>query len=582
MLYVKTKLIRPLVISAVFFIPPTPILSLAKKPASGYCEKIAILKKIRNFFLVPLMFLTMLGCGDPALKIDYAHDGVPTTGDTIVVGSIADASTLIPIIAADSASHDICGLVYNGLIKYDKDLNIVGELAESWEIQEDGLVIVFYLRKGVKWHDGYPFTAHDVKFTYEKLIDPNVRTPYSGDFLRIESLEMVDIYTIKVRYKEPFSPALASWGMWIIPKHLLENEDLNTTKYGRSPIGTGPYKFVRWKSAQRIDLIANEDYFQGRPYIDRYVYRIIPDTATIFLEIQAQGVDMMGLTPLQFKRQTQNSFFKSHYTKFQYPAFGYTYLGFNLLDDRFKDKRIRQAINLAIDKQELIEGVLMGLGRVCTGPFVPESWAYNKNVAPKEFNPDRARALLNGIGWKDSDQDGWLDKDGKIFEFTILTNQGNELRQRAAEIIQRRLKQIGIKVKIRIVESSVFLTEFVNKKRFETILMGWGLSRDPDSYDIWHSSKTREGEFNFISYKNEEVDKLLEEGRRVFDTSERAKIYHRVHEILYDDQPYVFLWVADSLPIVHKRFKGIEPSAAGIGYNFIKWYVPEGQQKYER
>ena len=543
------------------------------------------MQKNNNMYIWPLklsavfLCLFLLGCDSRPL-IDYSKDGIVSSGDTIVVSSIADATTLIPIVAADSASHDICGLIYNGLIKYDKDLNIVGELAKSWEIKEDGKVIIFHLRDDVKWHDGAPFKADDVEFTYKSLINPNVITPYGGDFLKVKSFEILDSYTIKISYKEPFSPALSSWGMWIMPKHILEREDLNTTKYGRNPIGTGPYKFLKWKSAQRIDLIANEDYFKGPPFIDRYIYRIIPDTATTFLELQTEGVDMMGLSPLQYTRQTDNDFFKNRFNKFRYPSFGYTYLGYNLLNEKFKDKRVREALNLAVDKKELINGVLMGLGRVCTGPFVPESWAYNENVTPLQYDLEKAKELLKEAGWSDTDNDGLLDKDGDMFKFTILTNQGNELRMRAAEIIQYQLSKLGIKVKIKVVEWSVFLTEFINKKRFEAILMGWGLGRDPDNYDIFHSSKIKEGEFNFVSYKNKEVDSLLDEGRRVFDQQKRADIYHKVHKALYDDQPYMFLWVADSLPIVHKRFKNIRPTANGIGYNFIKWYSPKDQQKY--
>ncbi len=539
-----------------------------------------------NIFILPLklsavfLCLFLLGCDSRPL-MNYSKEGQVSYGDTIVVSSIADATTLIPIVTGDSASHDISGLIYNGLIKYDKDLNIVGELAKSWDIKEDGKVIIFHLRSDVKWHDGKAFTADDVEFTYKSLVNPDVITPYGGDFLKVESFEILDSYTIKISYKEPFSPALSSWGIWIMPKHILENENLNTTKYGRNPIGTGPYKFLKWKSAQRIDLIANEDYFDGRPYIDRYIYRIIPDTATTFLELQTEGVDMMGLSPLQYTRQTDNDFFKARFNKYRYPSFGYTYLGYNLLNEKFKDKRIRQALNLAVDKNELIEGVLMGLGRICTGPFVPESWAYNKNVTPCKYDLEKAKELLKEAGWSDTDNDGLLDKDGVSFEFTILTNQGNELRMRAAEIIQYQLSKLGIKVKIKVVEWSVFLTEFVNKKRFEAILMGWGLGRDPDNYDIFHSSKTKEGEFNFISYNNKEVDSLLDEGRRVFDQGKRADIYHKIHKALYNDQPYMFLWVADSLPIVHKRFKNIHPTANGIGYNFIKWYSPRDQQKYK-
>jgi len=504
----------------------------------------------------------------------------PVFGDAYVAAGIGDARTLVPILADDSASGTIVGMVFNGLVKYSKDIELIGDLAESWEVQDEGLTIVFHLQKGVRWHDGHPFSAEDVKFTYEKLIDPEVPTPYSGDFKKVKSLEILDDYTVKVTYKEPFSPGLASWGMPIMPKHILEEEDLFTSAFSRNPVGTGPYKFRRWLSGNRIDLVSNHDYFEHRPYIDRYIYRIIPDPASMFLELLTQGVDSIGLTPLQYKRHTETNTFKRNFQKFRYPAFGYTYLGYNLNDNRFKDKRIRQAIAYAVDKQEIIDGVLLGLGRICTGPFVPESWAYNKGVKSFPYDPQRARELLKEAGWIDSDGDGWLDKDGGTFEFTIITNQGNEQRKQTAEIIQHRLKSIGIKVNIRILEWAVFLDKFVKERQFEAIILGWGLSRDPDCYDIWHSSKTKPGEFNFINYSNPEVDRLLEEGRRIFEREKRRQIYHQVHEILYEEQPYLFLYVADALPAVHERFRGIEPAPLGIGYNFIDWYVSQAQQRY--
>ncbi|MBU1062260.1 MAG: peptide-binding protein [Candidatus Omnitrophica bacterium] len=506
----------------------------------------------------------------------------PHYGDAIVVGSIGEPRSLVPILASDSASGAICGLVFNGLIKYDKDLNLVGDLAETWEVSEDGLEITFYLRKGVRWHDGKPFTSKDVEFTYKSLIDPNVRTAYAGDFQMVERLEIIDDYTLKVFYKEPFSPGLSSWGMNMMPKHLLEGEDLNTTGFNRSPIGTGPYKFEVWKTGEKVELLSNHDYFEGRPCIDRYIYRIIPDQATLFLELRAEGVDYISLTPLQFKRQTESRFFKDNFQKFNFPSFGYTYLGYNLKDPKFRDIKVRQAINYAVNKEEIIRGVLLGMGRVSTGPFIPESWAYNNEVRAAEYDPGKARLLLKEAGWSDTDGDGILEKDGVRFSFTIITNLGNNQRKLTAEILQKRLKEVGIDVKIKIIEWSTFVSEFIDKRRFDAVLLGWGLSLEPDMYDIWYSAKTKEGEFNFVGYSNQEVDKLLLEGRRTFAQEERAGIYRRIHEILYEEQPYLFLYVPDALPIIHGRFKGIEVGPGGIGHNFIKWHVPEGEQRYTR
>lgn len=471
-------------------------------------------------------------------------------------------------------------MVFNGLVKYDKDINLVGDLAESWKIEKEGTEITFFLKKNVYWHDGHPLTAHNVEFTYQKLIDPKVKTPYSGDFERIASFEVIDDYTVKVTYREPFSPALSSWGMCIMPKHILENEDLNSTKFSRHPIGTGPYKFKSWKTQEKIELTLNRNYFEGRPYIDRYIWRIIPDQATIFLELQIQGADSAGLSPLQFLRQTDRTFFKKHYRKFRLPSFGYTYLGYNLEDPKFKDKRVRQALNYAVDKEEIIKIVLLGFGRVSCGPFVPESWAYNEKVKPYSYNPKKAKTLLGQAGFSDTDHDGWLDKDGKIFEFTVITNQGNDARIKTLEIIQRRLKEVGVKVNIKVLEWSVFLSEFVDKRNFEAVLLGWSLGRDPDNFDIWHSSKIKEGEFNFIGYKNEEVDELLLSARRTFNQEERRGYYQRIQEIIYDEQPYMFLYIPDSLFILHSRFRGIKPAPIGIGYNFIEWWVPRDEQRY--
>jgi len=504
----------------------------------------------------------------------------PAFGDIIVEGSIGDASNLIPILSSDSTSHQIAGLVYNGLVKYDKDLKIVGDLAESWEISPDGLAIVFHLRRGVKWHDGHPFTAQDVFFTYKTTIDPKTPTAYAGDFLKVKKVAILDDYTLRVSYDKPFAPALMSWGSPILPRHLLEGKDITSSPLSRRPIGTGPYRFKEWLSGQKIVLVANTDYFEGRPFIDGYIMRIIPDTATMFLELRANGIDQMGLTPLQYTRQTENNLFRKHYNKYRYLSFSYVYMGYNLKNPLFADKRVRQAIAHAVNKEEMIQGVLLGLGKAATGPYKPGTWAYNPQVRSYPYDPQQAKALLAAAGWKDKDGDGILDKDGRPFTFEIITNQGNEVRAKCAEIIQKQLADVGIKVKIRVLEWAAFVNDFINKRRFEATILGWTIPQDPDLYDVWHSSKTGPEELNFISFKNEEVDRLIEKGRGVFDQKERKKYYDRIQEILAEEQPYLFLYVPDALPMVHARFRGIAPAPQGITYNFIKWYVPKAEQKF--
>ncbi|MEN6318393.1 MAG: peptide-binding protein [Syntrophaceae bacterium] len=541
------------------------------------------MKRIKNIIVIIVIILqiTICGCSEKeqgSVSRNLSDSG-PAYGDIIVEGSIGDASNLIPVLSSDGTSHGIAALIYNGLVKYDKDVNIVGDLAESWDVSKNGLVITFHLRKGVKWHDGHPFTAGDVLYTYQVTIDPKTPTPYAGDFLKVKKVEVLDDHTFRVTYDKPFAPALMSWGSAILPKHLLAGKDITTSPLARHPIGTGPYIFKEWIPGQKIVLISNPDYFEGRPYIDGSIMRIIPDTATMFLELRANGIDRMNLTPLQYTRQTENNLFRKSFNKYRYLSFSYTYLGYNLKNPLFTDKRVRQAIAYGINKDEIIEGVLLGLGKEATGPFKPGTWVYNPNVETYLYNPEKAKELLAAAGWKDTNGDGIVDNNGQPFVFEIITNQGNEIRAKCAEIIQRRLAEIGIKVKIRVLEWAAFVNDFINKRRFDATILGWSIPLDPDIYDVWHSSKTGPQELNFISYKNEEVDKLIEMGRGTFDQEKRKKYYDRIQEIIAEEQPYLFLYVPDALPIVHARFRGVEVAPLGIGHNFIKWYVPKEEQK---
>jgi peptide/nickel transport system substrate-binding protein len=540
------------------------------------------MRVLRLLIFLSLIIVLIVACGKkPAADITQPlSDKKPAYGDILVHGDIGDASNLIPLLASDSASHNIAGMVYNGLVKYDKDMNIVGDLAESWEISQNGLVITFHLRKGVKWHDGYPFTSADVLYTYQVTIDPKTPTAYAGDFLKVKKVEALNDYTFRVTYAKPFAPALISWSNAILPRHLLSGKDITKSTLARHPVGTGPYMFKEWVAGQKIALVSNPDYFEGQPYIDGRITRIIPDSATMFLELRAQNIAMMGLTPLQYTRQTENNLFKNNFNKYRYLSFAYTYLGYNLKNPLFTDKRVRQAISYAINKNEIISGVLLNLGKPANGPYKPGTWAYNDKVKIYDYNPKKARELLHEAGWTKLNSEGILEKDGKPFIFEIVTNQGNETRQKCAEIIQRQLKEIGIIVKIRVLEWSAFVTDFINKRRFDSVILGWTIPLDPDAYDVWHSSKTAPEELNFISYKNPEADEMLEKGRSTFDQKERKKYYDRFQEILAEDQPYTFLYVPEALVIIHKRFRGIQPAPIGLEHNFIKWYVPKDEQKY--
>ncbi len=523
--------------------------------------------------LIFSLFFILFSCSSKQQEI--VTDTNNKYGDMYVSASMADAIYLNPILASDSASSTINSYVFNGLLKYDKDLNLVCDLAQSYEVLNNGLTVLFKLKQDIKWHDGIPFNVYDVKFTYEKLIDEKTRTPFSSDYLMIKKFTIIDDYTFSVEYNEPFAPILESWCIGIIPKHIFETEDINTSKYNRLPIGTGQYKFEKWITDQKIVLEANPDYYEGKPYIEKYLFRIIPDQSVQFLELRNETIDEITLTPDQWNAY---SIFFEKYDKYAYPAFSFTFLGFNLTKAPYNNIKFRQAINYAINKQDIIDGVLSSKAKTANGIFPPQSWAY-KEIKPFEYNPQKALELLLSIGFS-KNSSGQLEYNGNEFEINIITNQGNKSRELTAQIIQEQLKKIGLTVNIRILEWSTFINQYVNEKKFDALILGWNTAVDPDQFSLWHSSQSNKGQYNFMSYKNNDVDDLIVKARTTFNKEKRIEFYHEIQDIMREDPPCIFLYYPQNLVAVHKRFNDVELANAGIGWNFNKWWVESKDIKY--
>jgi len=539
---------------------------------------------LRFTVIILFSFLLLAACGEsgpatPVKPVMLAEiSASPESGGKFIEASIGEPSNLIPILASDSASHDIASQIYVGLLKYDKNINLVPYAAESFSVEKGGKLIKFKLRKDIFWTDGVQLTAEDVEFTYRLTIDPKTPTPYATNFKAVKTFRLTGRFSFEVEYEEPYAKALVSWATDILPKHVLEGEDLLNTKYSREPVGAGPYLLKKWEPGTQVILEANPHFFEGQPYIETVVYRIIPDLSTQFLELKAGNIDTMGLTPLQYLYQTSGPGWDRSFNKFEFLSSGYTFLGFNMKHPFFKDVRVRQAIDYAIDRREIVKGVLYGLGEVANGPYKPGTWQYDKDVKPRPYDPEKARKLLADAGWIDSDGDGILDKDGTPFAFSIMTNQGNTQRIKTGVILQQRLGEIGILVHLRTIEWAAFTKEFVNKGRFDAIILGWNILQDPDIFSVWHSSMAVDGGLNFTRYTNARLDDLLVRGRKMVGQEQRKPIYDEVQQILHDDVPYCFLYVAKALPIVQARVQNIKAAPAGIAYNFTKWWIPTSYQ----
>ena len=480
---------------------------------------------------------------------------------TLQLTTATNPARLNPILATDSSSSEIAGFLFNGLVKYDKDSStIIGDLAEKFYFK-DNVTLVFNLRKNVKWHDGAEFSAKDVLFTYQTLMSDKIASPYSANFRFVKTVNIVDKYTVEVIYKQAYFKALDTWMMGILPEHLLKDEDnLMSAKFNTAPIGTGPYKLEQLEHSKNIILAAFNDYFEGRPKIDKISFHVIADPMTRFLMLKSQATDIGNLEPMDYERQLHKDFF-SKFNIYEEITHSYTYLGFNLRLKKFQDPRVRKALSLAIDRQEIVDILFLKHAKVCTGPFLPGTAAFNEKVKAPTQDIKKAIVLLEEAGYNASNP----------FTFEISTSNSSSIRPYAAQILQHQLKKVGVVVKLRVMEWQAFLNMVVFPHKFDSVLLGWSLSSTPDPYMFWHTDNDKQGGFNLIGYNNPKMDKMIEESQSMIDRKRLGKTWKEMFQIIADDNPYLFLYIPNSITAVNKEIKNVEPSLSGIWHNYIQW-----------
>jgi len=461
---------------------------------------------------------------------------------------------------------------------------------------EHNPVLIFNLRPNVKFHDGHVFDADDVRFTYEAIMNPKNLSPRVSDYEPVKSVEVLGPLTVRIVYKRLYSPAIGTWAMGILPEHLLnaqrlkeealalgkdpETYSMRQSRFNRQPVGCGPFTFREWKSDQFIGLNAFEGYWEGPPNYKRYVMRIIPDLLTQEMEFYAGTLDAYNVQPHQVKRLADDPRFQS----FSGTSFGYTYIGYNMLRPPFDDVRVRRALGLAIDVNKIINYVLYGQGENITGPFVKQTDYYDHKIPPLPYDPQGAVKLLEEAGFT-KNKAGWLERDGKPFQFTLITNSGNDIRKAVLAIAQDAWRQIGIDVRTDLLEWSVFIQERVDKKDFDAVVLGWQMGITPDLYQVWHSSQTHPYQLNFVSFKNKRADELIIKIRREYNHAKQVAYCHELHKIIAHEQPYTFLYVGKWTAVLDKRvvikdfdedgnmlYKKIKPTKTGsYTFHFNKW-----------
>jgi ABC-type transport system substrate-binding protein len=452
------------------------------------------------------------------------------------------------------------------------------QLGELLPALEHNPVLTFHLREGVRFHDGHVLDASDVRFTWRAFMDPRNLSPRTSDFEPVKDVEVVDARTVRVVYKRLFSPAVYVWSSYgILPEHVAgdaalaremdrrgvtgtarERFGLREAGFSRSPVGTGPFRFVEWRSDDLIRLARNDHYFEGPPEYREYTLRILPDLLTQELEFRAGAVDMYPAQPHQAARFRRDP----RYQAFSAVGFGYSYLGYNLRSELFQDAEVRRALGMAIDVEQIIRYVLWGEGERVTGPFAIQTEWYDRSVAPLPYDPAGAEALLAQRGWRRG-PDGILAKDGRRLAFTLITNNGNPQRKAIAAIAQDAWRKIGIDCQVQLFEWAVFLKDFINTGKFDAVVLGWSTGIDPDQYQIWHSSQIGGQRLNFTAYASPEVDRLTEAIRREYDRERQIALARALHRTIARDQPYTFLFAGRGTTVLDRRIVMVERTPEG-------------------
>ena len=516
------------------------------------------------------IFICLLSLSTVACEVTEPKDP-----NTLLYHLNSEPDTLNLLTATDAYAGRINDLLFDSLIKRNKkSLEFEPKVARSWEISDDQQTYTFHLRQDVQWHDGKPLTADDVIFTFERIMDEKVDAPHLRVYYKdIAKVEKIDDFTVRFTYAVPYFKALEFvGGIPILPKHIFsDGKNFNSHPANRAPIGNGPYRFVEWKTGKHILLERNENYWDHEhiPALKKILFKVVPDDTVTLQTLKKGDLDLASLRPIQWVRQTDSEKFQKNFVKHQYYTPSYRYIAWNLRNPLFQDKRVRKALAHLINRQAVVDKLEFGLGKITTGPFWVFGYEYNHKVPPIEFNPQEAKRLLEEAGWVDENHDGIREKDGKKFEFELLIPAGADFYVRLASILKKDFAEAGIELKIRTMAWATFVQQ-INSRKFDAVSLAWSFGFDEDPYQVWHSSQSDQGS-NFVGFKNTEADQIMTQARQTFDKRERAQLYQRLHEILYEEQPYAFLYTGPALVARNRRFTHVEVYKGGL--DILEWKV---------
>lgn len=473
-------------------------------------------------------------------------------------------------------SNVINEIIFPGLTRWNADMKAEPYLAKSWTVSEDGLTWTFNLQENVKWHDGQPFTANDVAFTFNEIVlKKEVGANHASDFQAVQEVVVKDQHTVEFKMKQPSAslPSYLTYYTGIIPEHIFKGVakpfELNSFNKEK-PIGTGPFKVEKFVPGSYVQLVANPDYFEGKPKLKSIIFKVVPDNNAQLAQILAGDIQMLsiedpavvdklkGQPNLDIVTVTQNVYY---------------FVALNQENPFFTDKKVRQALQLAIDRKAMIQNLTKGFGEVATGPIPPlQKTFHNSSVERWDYNPEKAKQLLKEAGWTPG-PDGILVKDGKKFSFKMETGQIRQLVP-ATLLVQQYWKAIGVDAQPDVTDWNTYIQNVIVKRQYNASLAWWSTPADPDVWPYYASSQAGKG-FNIPGYKSATIDKLLDDGRTARTEADRVKVYNELQKVLADELPYLYLWYPQGIVALNKQVQGTgEGNYAVRALYTHKWFVP--------
>lgn len=505
-------------------------------------------------------------------------DAAKNRTDTLIVGTTDPKGEFVPIYSSTLYDSWVNKLVFDGLISNNEKGEAVPNVAESYEVSEDGKTYTFKLNKGIKFTNGQELTAKDVAFTFTSICDPGYDGPRmdavsnlvgyeeynKGDAKSVEGIKVIDDYTISFTNKNVDAAGIWNFEYGIMPESVYKFEKGNFQAVKDKllePVGSGAYKFVHFKPGQEVKFEKNPDYWKGEPKIP-YIVMKVTNAQTLLQELMAGTVDIdrVGAKPENIDPLKQAGFLNLDL----YMQNGYGYIGLNYGSDKVKDPKVRQALLYGLNREGFMQSYYQGYGQVYNSHILPTSWAYNPDVPKYEYNPEKAKELLDEAGWKDTNGNGVRDKDGVELELQWLTYTGSKYVDALIPIVQQSWEQIGVKVTPELMEFGTMMDK-VNNREYDIFNGAWNLSIDPDPSGIFAISQDVPGGFNNIGWRNEEADKLLKEGKGTTNQEERKKAYAEWQLKFSEDVPYILLGNAQEMFASNARVKGYNPST------YIDW-----------